>query len=235
MKGLRWLLAAALAVSTTAQAYTIEGKVVGISDGDTLTVLDAGKKQHKIRLADIDAPESSQPYGNRARQRLSELAFGKQVVADCREQDRYKRDVCTLTVDGTDVNADLVMPGSTASTTGAMTCRRSRTKPGQRPRVCGDKPRRKLLSPRNGGKAKKKYSCRYSKRNRKRAARQKRPSAPISVVAAASVTVARCVLAPRRSTTTVSAGSAVSTGTRMVFRVKSSAAIEAQQLRNFAS
>ena len=111
MKGLRWLLTAALAVSTAAQAYTIEGKVVGISDGDTLTVLDAGKKQHKIRLADIDAPESSQPYGNRARQRLSELAFGKQVVADCREQDRYKRDVCTLTVDGTDVNADLVATG----------------------------------------------------------------------------------------------------------------------------
>ena len=111
MKGLRWLLAAALAVSTAAQAYTIEGKVVGISDGDTLTVLDAGKKQHKIRLADIDAPESSQPYGNRARQRLSELAFGKQVVADCREQDRYKRDVCTLTVDGTDVNVDLVATG----------------------------------------------------------------------------------------------------------------------------
>ena len=53
MKGLRWLLTAALAVSTATQAYSIEGKVVGISDGDTLTVLDAGKKQHKIRLATL--------------------------------------------------------------------------------------------------------------------------------------------------------------------------------------
>lgn len=47
MKGLHWLLTAALAVSTAAQAYTIEGKVVGISDGDTLTVLDAGKSSTK--------------------------------------------------------------------------------------------------------------------------------------------------------------------------------------------
>ena len=187
MKGLRWLLTAALAVSTATQAYSIEGKVVGISDGDTLT---ANKIDTSVMFARLPwtGPTS------------------------------------------TPIWARPVMPGSTASTTGAMTCRRSRRKPRQRPRVCGDNPRRKLLSPRNGGKAKKKYSCRYSKRNRKRAARQKRPSAPISAVAAASVTVARCVLAPRRNTTTVNAGSAVSTGTRMVFRVKSSAAIEAQRL-----
>ena len=52
-----------------ALAYEITGRVVGVADGDTLTILDATNTQHKIRLADIDAPESGQPYGNRAKQR----------------------------------------------------------------------------------------------------------------------------------------------------------------------
>src|SRR5262245_53434108 len=47
-------------------AQTITGKVVGVSDGDTITVLDGQKRQHKIRLEGIDAPESSQDFGSRA-------------------------------------------------------------------------------------------------------------------------------------------------------------------------
>lgn len=94
-----------------ALAYEITGKVVGVSDGDTLTILDDSKAQHKIRLADIDAPEKGQPYGNRARQRLQKLASGKVAQADCREKDKYGRDVCTVTVDGIDINADLVASG----------------------------------------------------------------------------------------------------------------------------
>lgn len=94
-----------------ALAYEITGKVVGVADGDTLTILDATNAQHKIRLADIDAPESGQPYGNRAKQRLRALVAGKSVTADCREKDKYGRDVCTVVVDGTDVNADLVATG----------------------------------------------------------------------------------------------------------------------------
>lgn len=99
-----------LAVSNTF-AYEISGKVVGVADGDTLTILDDSKTRHKIRLADIDAPEKGQPYGNRARQRLQKLASGKAAQADCRGKDKYRRDVCTVTVDGIDVNADLVASG----------------------------------------------------------------------------------------------------------------------------
>lgn len=51
-----------------AGAQTIEGKVVGIFDGDTLTVLDAGRKQYKIRLSGIDAPEKAQPFGRRSKE-----------------------------------------------------------------------------------------------------------------------------------------------------------------------
>lgn len=110
MKKLFTALFWALFVSN-ALAYEITGKVVGVADGDTLTILDATNVQHKIRLADIDAPESGQPYGNRAKQRLRALVAGKSVTANCREKDKYGRDVCTVIVDGTDVNADLVATG----------------------------------------------------------------------------------------------------------------------------
>jgi endonuclease YncB( thermonuclease family) len=51
--------------------------VVGVSDGDTITVLDDTKTQHKIRFAGIDAPEKGQPYGEQSKQSLSALVFQK--------------------------------------------------------------------------------------------------------------------------------------------------------------
>jgi endonuclease YncB( thermonuclease family) len=58
-------------------AAEIQGRVVGVHDGDTFTLLQNGNQQTKIRLAEIDAPESKQPYGNKAKQELSSLIFGK--------------------------------------------------------------------------------------------------------------------------------------------------------------
>jgi len=60
-------------------ARTIEGKVIKVADGDTITVLDANKEQHRIRLAGIDAPEKRQPFGNASRKMLRELVAGKEV------------------------------------------------------------------------------------------------------------------------------------------------------------
>ncbi len=60
-----------------AGASTYEGKVVGVSDGDTVTLLMSGH-QVRVRLAEIDAPEKRQPYGQRSKQSLSELVYGKQ-------------------------------------------------------------------------------------------------------------------------------------------------------------
>ncbi len=59
-------------LSLAALADTLTGKVVKITDGDTLYVLDANHKQHKIRLAGIDAPERKQPYGLVCRTRLGQ-------------------------------------------------------------------------------------------------------------------------------------------------------------------
>lgn len=73
------VLAVLLMVSTGASAETLTGTVVGVADGDTITVLDANREQHKIRVAGIDAPEKAQPFGQRSKQSLSAMVFGKEV------------------------------------------------------------------------------------------------------------------------------------------------------------
>ena len=75
------LLAALLFLTARfpASVAEIAGRVVGITDGDTLTVLDGANREVRVRLAAIDTPESGQPYGDRARRALSGLAFGKTV------------------------------------------------------------------------------------------------------------------------------------------------------------
>jgi endonuclease YncB( thermonuclease family) len=89
-------LAAILLAARPAPGAEIVGRVVGISDGDTITVLDSTKTQHKVRLAGIDASEKAQRFGERSNQNLSRLVFGKDVRADCYKRDRYGRDVCRV-------------------------------------------------------------------------------------------------------------------------------------------
>jgi endonuclease YncB( thermonuclease family) len=82
------LLMLALLLPVCGCAQTITGKVVGVSIGDTITVLDASNKQHKIRLEGIDAPESNQDYGSRVKQSLSDLVFGKTVTVTSSKKDK---------------------------------------------------------------------------------------------------------------------------------------------------
>lgn len=70
---MRWLLIALLVAVHGAWAQSVSGKVVSIADGDTLTILDAAKRQHKIRLPEIDAPEKGQPFGNASRESLASM------------------------------------------------------------------------------------------------------------------------------------------------------------------
>ena len=76
-----------------AHAVTMTGKVVGVSDGDTITVLDASKTQFKIRLEGIDAPEKAQPFGQKSKEHLSDLVFGRQVTVESNKTDKYDRTV----------------------------------------------------------------------------------------------------------------------------------------------
>ena len=86
------------------QADILRGRVVGVADGDTVTVLDAQKVQHKVRLSGIDAPEKSQPFGRRSKEHLSDLVFGQYVEVDFNKTDRYGRLIGKIVVQGRDVN-----------------------------------------------------------------------------------------------------------------------------------
>ena len=107
----RLLLPLLLLFTLSAQAETLEGKVVKIADGDTLTLLTSSNEQVKIRLAGIDTPERKQPFGNRAKQALANLAFQKQATVEVETTDRYGRTVGAVFVDGQNVNAELVKQG----------------------------------------------------------------------------------------------------------------------------
>lgn len=108
-----WMLAivAALASPATFAQDAIRGRVVGIADGDTLTLLDDSDQQHKIRIGGIDAPEKRQPFGQRSKENLSRLAFSKPAEATCPKRDRYQREVCTVTVDGRDIGLEQIRAG----------------------------------------------------------------------------------------------------------------------------
>ncbi|MEK6482018.1 thermonuclease family protein [Catalinimonas sp. 4WD22] len=96
--------------SAWCQVYT--GKVVAIADGDTFTLLTEDKTQKKIRLSQIDTPEKAQPYGQKARQVLSSLIFGKEVKVVQEEVDRYGRTVARVYQEDIDVNAEMVRTGA---------------------------------------------------------------------------------------------------------------------------
>lgn len=105
------LYAIALLVALQANAATIEGRVVAVADGNTVTVMDGTNTQHKIRLAGIDTPEKSQPYGQRSKQSLSDLVFDKAVVVETDKVDKYRRAVGKVLVGGTDANLEQVARG----------------------------------------------------------------------------------------------------------------------------
>jgi micrococcal nuclease len=90
---------------------TISGKVVSVTDGDTITVLDSSNTQHKIRIYGVDCPESHQDYGQKAKQFTSDLVFGKTVEVKVMDTDRYSRKVGIVNVVGKCLNEELVKNG----------------------------------------------------------------------------------------------------------------------------
>lgn len=107
----RLLLAFSLFASGISHAAEIHGKVVGVSDGDTITVLDAEKHQHKIRLAGIDAPEHAQAFGQASKKSLSDMVYGKQVDVNWDKRDRYGRIIGKVSIDQIDVCVEQVRRG----------------------------------------------------------------------------------------------------------------------------
>ncbi len=98
-------------LSIRVSADTLTGKVGRVVDGDTLYVLDANYKDHKIRLAGIDAPERRQAYGLASRKHLASIVAGKQVTVEYQKRDRYGRIVGKVLLDGIDVCLEQVKAG----------------------------------------------------------------------------------------------------------------------------
>lgn len=101
-----------LLVPLSTLAEQRQGRVIGVHDGDTFTLLEDGDRQSKIRMAEMDAPELKQPYGNKAKRELSSLIFGKRVAVEIEGQDRYSRLVGRVFVDRIDVNAQMIVRGA---------------------------------------------------------------------------------------------------------------------------
>lgn len=92
-------------------ANQLTGKVVGVLDGDTLDVLSPANVSYRVRLTGIDAPEKSQPFGQSAKQLLSELAFARPVTVTWQKNDRYGRVVGKAEVAGKDLGLTMIANG----------------------------------------------------------------------------------------------------------------------------
>lgn len=90
---------------------TLTGKVIKISDGDTITVLIENNQSIKIRLYGIDAPEKRQDFGQKAKQFISNLIFDKKVKVDIKNKDRYGRSVALVYLDSLSVNESMIENG----------------------------------------------------------------------------------------------------------------------------
>jgi len=97
--------------TSLASAETLSGRVVSITDGDTVILLDKTHQQYKIRLAAIDAPEKAQPFGQKSKTNLSALIFNKDITAVCSKRDRYGRLICKVLLGVSDVNLEQIKAG----------------------------------------------------------------------------------------------------------------------------
>jgi endonuclease YncB( thermonuclease family) len=92
-------------------AEELIGKVIKVSDGDTITVLDSNNQKHKVRLKGIDAPESQQLYGDISTQSLAELVYDKEVVVNWDKKDKYYRILGRVVIDGRNINYEQLKKG----------------------------------------------------------------------------------------------------------------------------
>ena len=98
-------------IAWSAPAHDVSGRVVKVTDGDTITVLDANKTQHKVRLYGIDTPEYKQPYSRAATKALAGLVEGERVGVDVKDTDSYGRTVGVVYKESVNVNLEMVKSG----------------------------------------------------------------------------------------------------------------------------
>lgn len=109
-KFVRIALSLILFVSLAFAEDSLHGKVVGIADGDTIT-LRSNDSTYRIRLHGIDAPEKQQPFGTASKKFLSNLIFGESVEVSVKGRDKYDRVIGTILYADKNINRDLVHQG----------------------------------------------------------------------------------------------------------------------------
>lgn len=105
-----WCLSVAVVLSIGAGPKQT-WRVVGVTDGDSITCLTPEKQQVKVRLNAIDAPERGQPFANKSKQALSDMVFGKDVEVEDLGTDKYRRTIGRVSVGPLDVNHEMVTKG----------------------------------------------------------------------------------------------------------------------------
>ena len=105
------LIVSLLVTSLALNAQTIQGKVVRVADGDTITILDSTNVQNKVRLNKIDAPEKSQAFGEVSRKHLASMVASKNVQVEWTKKDKYGRILGDITIGTTNVNLRMVQDG----------------------------------------------------------------------------------------------------------------------------
>jgi endonuclease YncB( thermonuclease family) len=105
-------LVAVMLTSLNANAETLTGKIVRVSDGDTLVLRTNPPADYRIRIAGIDAPEKGQAFGRRSQQSLAKLVLNRQAMLDCFKIDQFRRRICRVVVDGIDVALEQVRLGN---------------------------------------------------------------------------------------------------------------------------
>lgn len=101
----------ALLASQICWGDSFSGRVVGVADGDTVTLLTENNEQVKVRLTSIDAPEKSQAFGKASKKSLSDLCFNKPAVVVTHGKDKYGRTIGYLSCDGINADAEQIMNG----------------------------------------------------------------------------------------------------------------------------
>lgn len=107
----RLLILALSGVFSVTAFADVSGKVVGVMDGDTIKIVTAANEQIKVRFNQIDAPEKDQPWGQKSKEALSDLIFGKQVTVTDTSTDKYQRTLGTVMLGSTNINKQLVANG----------------------------------------------------------------------------------------------------------------------------
>jgi len=105
------LLVSFLFALVDAKAEVLVGTVVGITDGDTITVLAKDNSEHKVRLMGIDAPEKTQDFGDESKKALSNYIYHREVRVEYKKQDRYKRKVGKVILDKQDICLQMIKDG----------------------------------------------------------------------------------------------------------------------------